>query len=452
MKRKWIFVFLIFFLNSLAFSVNKDFMSLTENLTENVVEFVQTKRIPSLSIVKIKNSTNLSDNSVQKLYQMIVARLENNKKIVFKDSMIGFFNDKGKFNYRVAKTVRYLMEMTLIRNMTKIGVGVSIYSVILDKIVFYKYYEWEPKSGELRYLNIMENKFRDFGFTKIVEINTNRGLLDLITLKMDDKKKHYYFYYYDHIDVFSKENNILKKINVIRLNLKTNNYFNVIEREGRLFVFEFNNMRYLVLGNNFYRKYSVYKYKENKWVFYSNINLIPFEVFESNSEKYFIGGQYEIGKNFFKNKLIMKSLNSLLNNSNEEYYKTIDSFFSISFHKDEKKIKNFYIVNKNYNFIYYGPDFEIYGKDKGRKGYAMSLINNKWIVKTSYTYGNDDKLYFSKVNDSETKIKYSSNIKGNIIFLREGLWNNKSGIWAYIKSSVNNYNVYKLQFWSKNEL
>lgn len=279
-------------------------------------------------------------------------------------------------------------------------------------------------------------------------MDTKKDLLDIITVKNEAKTVLYYFYYFNHIEIFSRMNNVLKKERIIKFDLDKDEYA-VINREGRLFYFKFKGSEFLIIGNNFSKKSFVYKYSAKGWHYFSKIDFIPFKVFKSNGENYFIGGQYAIGKNYYKGRLTMKSLVSIENNSTDEFYKKIKPFYSISFLTENNKIRKIYLLDREYNFIQYGSDFQIKEKDKDKRGYAMSLIANKWIVKSAFTFSNDE-LSFFKINEFETTPKYSEKIHGSVIFLRDGFWNDKQGVWCYIKIAVNNYYTYKLQFWSKN--
>ncbi len=447
MQQKWVIFFLLFILKLSVFSQEKYLEKTVENLSGSVSSFLQDKRNPTLSVVSLKNATNLSDNAVQKIYQLIVFRIESNPKIKFKDSMLSFVDGIGKFKINRNRGLRYLMSLNIIRNKSKIGIGLTLYSVNLDKMVFTKYLEWDAIQGEIKFLNIQENKFNDFGFEKIIEIGSKKGLLDMKTRINEKGDLLYHFYYYDRIQIFKKENNVLQKKNVIELVLDKG-YSPAIEPEGKLFFFNHDGNKFMVLGNNYSSKSSVFSLTDNVWKLYSKIDFIPFEIFKRNGERYFIGGKYEYGKNYFKNKLILKSINGVINNSNDEYFKSIKKFYSISFLKEGDKINSMYTIDTNYNFINYGSNFEVLGDDKGGNGFALSNLDNKWIIKTAFSTGKD-KLRFFKINEIEANPKYEKNVEGEILFVNEGKWNDNVGVWIYLKTKIHSYFNYKLQFWSK---
>ncbi len=450
MIKKWVvlFLILIFYISINVYSQNKDLNFIIEKLSNNVITFLKSNRQPSLSIISLKNSTQLTDDAIQKLYQFIVYRLELSQNIKFKDSMLSFVNGRGKFNLKRTRGIRFLMTLAFIRNKSKIGIGITLYSVNLDKLVFSKYLEWSPPSGEIDFLNIEEKKFADFGFDRIIEIDAKKNLLDLKTI-IKNGENLFYFYYFDHIDIFRKNNSVLTKKSVIKLNLDKNS-LPVIKREGQLLFFNHHEKDYMVIGNNTSENSQIYIYTDNEWKYLMHIDFLPFETFFSNNKMYFIGGRYDLGKNYFENKLIMKSINGTLNNSEQGYYKTINKFYSISFLKEGDKINSMYTVDLNYNFTNYGANFEIKSKDTYKSGYAFALSENIWIIKTAFT-SEKDSLSFYKINEIEKKPKYIKHIKGEILLISNGNWNNKKGIWIYFKKKMNNYFVYKLQFWSKNE-
>jgi hypothetical protein len=450
MIRKFTFIIcFVLVVNYSIYAQNRAFTDVINNISNSINSFLKDSQVATLSVVTLKNTTQLNDNAVQKIYQMIVYRLESNSKIKFKDSMLSFVNGNGNFRLKRNSGVRYLLSVKLIQSKSNIGIGITMYSVILDKTVFTKYLEWKPLPGEIDFLNIKERNFSSYGFDKIVEINAKSGLLDMKTMKSKQGVLLFYFYYYDHIDILVKENNMLKKKNVISLN-DSKKYHPVIYREGRLFFFNYNDNEFMIVGNNFSESSIIFMYKQNKWEKYSSINFIPFETFISNETLYFIGGQYVLGKNFFKDRLVLKNVKTTLEGTKEVFYKTIKPFYSISFLKEGNRIKYMYIVDRKYNFINYGPDFQVLSNDKKKSGFVAFVWNNKWIIKTAFTVG-EDVISFYKVNELENTPKYKKNIKGEVLFISNGKWSDKKGIWLYIKRKVHNYYVYKLQFWSKKD-
>ncbi len=442
-------IYFVLIINYSIFAENRTFTDVINDVSGSISTFLKDSQIATLSIVTLKNTTQLNDNAVQKIYQMIVYRLESNSKIKFKDSMLSFVNGNGNFRLKKNSRVRYLLSVKLIQSKSNIGIGITMYSVILDKTVFTKYLEWKPLSGEIDFLNIKESNFSAYGFDKIVEINAKSGLLDMKTMKSKQGVISFYFYYYDHIDILVKENNMLKKKDVISLSI-SEKYHPVINSEGRLFFFNYNDNPFMIVGNNFSESSIIFKYENNKWEKHSLIGFIPFETFISNETLYFIGGQYVLGKNFFKDRLILKNVKVALEGTKEEFYKTIKPFYSISFLKEGDRIKYMYIVDRNYNFINYGPDFQVLSNDEKKSGFVAFVLDNKWIIKTAFTIG-EDAISFYKVNELENTPKYKKNIKGEVLFINNGKWNNKNGIWLYIKRKAHNYYVYKLQFWSKKD-
>ncbi len=425
---------------------------LIDRLTKSVITFLNEQRVPSVSIIGLRNRTQLSDDAVQKIYQLIVYRLDRDKSIDFKDSMLSFTKGVGRFNRRTHRTVRFLMSVTMIRNRSRIGFGVSIFSVNLDKTVFVKYVESDVTHGEVSFLNIRENRFSEFGFEKIVELDSKKGLLDMRSVVSSAESSAaplYYFYYIDRIQVFQFSSNRLKKIAVIKLNeTDASDFFPAIEVEGRLFFFTFGTDSYMVVSNNTRKNSLVYKNQQGTWESVAKIGFVPFEAFLSNNKHYFIGGQYEPGKNYFKENLVLKSIENTLNGVDEKFYKRIEPFYSISFLKENDRIVSMYTIDRKYQFINYGANFEATESNQSRFGYAFSVLENQWIVRTAYTSASDQ-LKFYKINEIEDKPKYEKPISGEVHFINGGQWNQMKGLWVYVKKRINNYDVYKLQFWSK---
>lgn len=88
MKKALSFFFIVFLFIKIFYANGID--NLNNRVSKGIEDFFIGKYNINISIVKFDNYSGLSNLAAQKYYQLLVSRLESNKKINFIDLMINF--------------------------------------------------------------------------------------------------------------------------------------------------------------------------------------------------------------------------------------------------------------------------------------------------------------------------------------------------------------------------
>src|SRR5512145_748002 len=79
-------------------------------------KFFKDKFDVRVAVVRLENESELSDLAMQKVYQLLVSRLEGEKNIRLADLMVGFANGRGEFNLSQTEDLDFLIDLKLIQN------------------------------------------------------------------------------------------------------------------------------------------------------------------------------------------------------------------------------------------------------------------------------------------------------------------------------------------------
>ena len=88
-------------------------------------DFFKDKTDVRVAVVQFENDSELTDLAMQKIYQMLTARLENDKNIRVSDLLVNFANGRGEFNLSQVNELDYLLDLKLIQNKSKTGLGLT---------------------------------------------------------------------------------------------------------------------------------------------------------------------------------------------------------------------------------------------------------------------------------------------------------------------------------------
>ncbi|MCI0471166.1 MAG: hypothetical protein L0Y73_05870, partial [Candidatus Aminicenantes bacterium] len=230
----------------------------------SMADFFSTQYEVRTAIVKYENLSGFSDTIAQKFYQLLVAKLETRKEIQFNDLMIDFSKSGGTFNLTRTGRLNYLIYIKLIKNRDKLGVGSTIFSKTLDKIVYIKYFEEALSAGEKDLIETIDYGFKTAGFGKAIEIEAEANLLAAATIKDAGGEDRYFFYYPAVIEIYKSEGGNFKKFSTLPLKWERPIY-PAIQPEGILAYFYQGSTLYLTAGNNFSTKSKVFEFKDDRW-------------------------------------------------------------------------------------------------------------------------------------------------------------------------------------------
>jgi len=445
MKKKIFFSIIFLFIVSVFYSQGLD--QLAQKVNKGILDFFQDKYKVRTSIIKFENLSGQTDLMAHKFYQLLVSKLESSKTISFVDLLINFNEKRGQFNLNMVNKFNYWIYLKLIKNRSKIGAGLVIFSRSLDRIVWVKYFETLLSSGEKNILNTTGFGFKSLGFSKEIEIEANINLLDLKTVSDPNGQYSYYFYYPEKIIVYRLNGNLLKKDFSIKLKWGRP-FYPVLEYAGRMLIFQIGNFQYLTVGNNFSPASVVFINQNNQWQEIGRVKFVPLKFIELNKNLYLTGSRYEEGKNHFQNKIILLPFDSGKFDKNQIFEKQIPYFYSLDFSTKDKELMSIHLVDRDYYYRFFAADFEEGTVERVKRGSSLSILDDQWLAVSDYTTL-ADKIYFYKVENGSRSLIYENEIPEEVVFISSGVWKANNGFWIYVKKSLKYGDDFRLQFWRK---
>lgn len=422
---------------------------LAGKVSQNIKDFLTLQSRKTAAIINFENFSGLSDQSALKFYQLLTSRLEVLSQVRFLDLIVNFNNGHGVFNQKIGERIDFPIYMKMIQHQGKIGVGTVIFSTNLDKIVYIKYSEEWLDSGEKEILNTEIYGFGGVGFSKIVEIEADRNLMDLKGAKDSTGGYRYYFYYPEKVDIYGVDTNRLAKL--LSLNLEWGRpYYPAIQPEGRLLVFDFKGIRYLAAGSNFSPASKLFLFENNQWRELGGIPFTPFTLVRLNDVYYLIGAAYEMGRNYFQGDVLLAPFTNSGIVSERRYEKKVHPFYAIDFSANGDLLNSIHMVDMDYHYKFYTADFESFSVDLVKRGSALASLADKWLaVSENIEIADQDKLFFYKIENGSRRLVYEEKISGNVVFISSGVWKREDGFWVYVKRRQRYGDEFKLQFWKK---
>ncbi|MEI6614011.1 MAG: hypothetical protein WCL37_03870 [Chrysiogenales bacterium] len=201
MKKVTLLLLVLFLYPGFRFS-QSNAESLVQEVADHLQVFFKNKTEVRVAVVQFENYSELTDLAMQKIYQLLTARLENDKNIKISDLLLNFANGRGEFNLSKVNGLDYLLYLKFIQNKSKTGLGMTVFSRWQDKLVSIKYIEKNLGKGEMEFLNVKNFAFSELGFYKLTEIETKKNLMDIQSVSSADGQTQYFFYYPDEIVIF----------------------------------------------------------------------------------------------------------------------------------------------------------------------------------------------------------------------------------------------------------
>jgi len=447
MKKKTLFCGLVVFLSGIIFGQGLN--QLAASSAKGIHEFFSRENLVRASIVTFDNFSGLSDMTAHKFYQLLVSKLESDARIRFTDLMINFNQNRGEFNLGSVSGLNYLLYVKLIRNREKLGAGLVVFSKTLDKIVYVQYKEVRLNAGEKQILTIREFGFKSLGFSKVVEMDARQGLLDIKTVQVPSGAYQYFFYYPERIEVFKLDNNQLVKVSSLPLQWGRP-YYPVLEFEGKLSVFKIKEDLFLTAGGNFSPRSQVFRFQNDQWEAFSTVEFVPFRLIQVNQQYYLAGSKYDLGKNYFVNKIFLKAMESSDFKDGKIFEKKIPEFYALDFASDKGALMSIHMIDKEYRYRFFASDFEERTTENNKRGSCLNALGGDWLAISDYSRGTDT-LFFYKIENGSRNLVYQNRISGEIFFISAGRWKSFLGFWILIKRVQKNDTGFYLEFWRKGE-
>jgi len=448
MKKKTLFFFIILLINITLFSKSSIDL-LTEKASNSINEFFKKKYDVNYTIIGLKDYSNIDKEVLSQFYQLLVSKLENIQNTKFYDLLVSIEDNESIFNLKSVelKKINYFLSLKVIRNYNKLGLVISVFSKILDKVVFLDYIEVNYKKEEEDYFKTINYVFKRVGFSRIVELNVKKGLLNVSSFLMPDGVVRYFFLYDKKIDIYQYNKNRLIKIFTLKIKWKRPFYPN-LERIGNIKSFQYKKVFYLILTINSYPYSIVYSFENNEWKLKDYIKFNIIDVVNFRNTIYLIGSNFVFGKNYYNGKIFYLPFKNNHFLKNEILTKNIAPFYSLGIDNNEEYIKSYFVINKDYLLNVLSNNLEIISNSDNKLGAELSVLKGKWLV-TSFYSNIKDKLLFYKIDDSSYVKKYEENLNGIVKFISSGYYKLLKGFWVYLKIEKNNEINYSLQFWSK---
>ncbi|MBU4306846.1 MAG: hypothetical protein L6428_05355 [Candidatus Aminicenantes bacterium] len=401
-----------------------------------------------VAVVRFENDSELNDTAMQKLYQLLISNLENEKNIRISDLLINFANGRGEFNLGRVDDLHYLLDLKLIQNKSKTGLGLTIFSRLQDKIVSVKYFEKALSKGEMDFLNAKNFAFSKLGFSKLLEFESKRNLMDIQSISGSDGREQYFFYYPDEIVIYLASNMRLEKDSQFKLGW-TRPVYPALHYEGKLLLLQTNQGLVLTAGNNFSSYAKVLAFRDSLWQEIQKIDFVPFKYLILNQIPYLVGASYEEGRNYFKDKIYFMPFSDPANRSGI-YEKKAAPAMALDFSVQDGQLQAVHLIDRNYNYHLFSAEFEEQFPAPEKKGASLAALGGEWLAVSDYSRASDQ-LFFYNIQNGGQRPTYSEKITGEIQFISAGVWQNIKGFWTGVRQERDGQERFMVQFWGKRD-
>jgi hypothetical protein len=419
--------------------------SLVQEGADHLQAFFKNKTAARVAVVQFENFSELTDLAMQKIYQLLTARLENDKNIAFSDRLINFANGRGEFNLSQLNGIDYLLYLKFIQDKSKTGLGLAVFSRWQDKLVSIRYFEKDLGAGEMDFLDARNFAFPGMGFSKLTEFEAKKNLLDIQSIGSTDGQTRYFFYYPDEILIYLAREGRLEKISSCKLKW-TRPFYPVLNYQGKLLLFTFKQDLVLTAGGNFSPYAQVLTFSNNQWLETAKIGFVPFKQLTFNQNPYLVGARYDEGKNYFIGKIyFMPFTDPTVSSGILE--KEAMAAYAIDFSIREGQLQGVHLIDRNYNYHLLTGDLAEKNPETDRKGASLAASDGEWLAVSDYSR-QTDQIFFYDIKAGGQRPVYTAKVPGEIQFISAGTWQTVKGFWVCVRSAEDDGRSL-LQFWGK---
>jgi hypothetical protein len=420
--------------------------ALVQESADHLQAFFKTKTAARVAIVQFENFSKLTDLAMQKIYQLLTARLENEKNIKFSDLLTSFANGRGEFNLSKVNELDYLLYLKFIQDKSKTGIGVAIFSRWQDKLVSTEYFEKNLSKDEMEFLDSRNFAFPEMGFAKLTEFESKKNLMDVQSISGADGQTRYFFYYPDEIIIYLAKEERLEKNSSFKLKW-TRPFYPVLSYQGKLLLFTFKQDLILTAGGNFSSYAQVLTFSNNQWLETAKIGFLPFKQLLFNQNPYLVGARYDEGKNYFKDKIYFMPFTDPAVNSGIFEKKALPAY-AIDFSIQEGQLQGIHLIDRNYNYHLLTGDLAEKTPEPAKKGASLAASEGDWLAVSDYSK-QTDQIFFYDIKAGGQRPVYTGKISGEIQFITAGVWQTVKGFWVCVQSPQDDDGRSVLQFWGK---
>ncbi len=409
-------------------------------------EFFKNMPDARVAVVRFENQSELSDLAMQKIYQMLVSRLESEKKIRFSDLLLGFNGGRGDFNLGQPGLLDYLIELKLIQNKSKAGLGLTVFSRLQDRVAAIKYFEKTLSQGEMDLLNTRSHAFSGLGFSLLLEFESRMGLMDIQSIVAAGGQEQYFFYYPEEIIIYNALESRLEKQSQLKLEWNRP-LFPVLHPEGKLLLFRQGEELLLTAGSNFSPTALVLAFREGQWRESRKVEFVPFRFVTLNQNSYLVGARYEEGRNFFKDRVYFMSFNDPAGPQSIYEKKTCPAL-SLDFSTQNGQLQAVHVIDRGYAYRMYNVEFDEKTPLPEKKGASLAASGDEWLAVSDFSR-DADQLFFYDIRDGGLRPVYTGKVSGEVQFIAAGSWQGTKGFWAGVRQGTKSMGRFMVQFWGK---
>ena len=410
--------------------------------------FFKNRFAVRVAVVRFENDSELTDTAMQKIYQMLVSRLESEKNILVSDLLVNFANGRGEFNLGRVDELHYLLDLKLIQNKSRTGLGLSIFSRLQDKIVAIRYFEKALSQGEMEFLNTRNFAFSELGFSKLLEFESKKNLMDIQSSAGSEGQDRYFFYYPDEIIIYLVREMRLEKDSQVKLEW-TRPVYPVLHYEGKHLLLPTKQGLVLTAGNNFSPAAKVLAFRDSQWQEIEKIDFVPCKYLILNQNPYLVGARYEEGRNYFKDKIYFMPFSDPADRSGI-YEKKATQAMALDFSVKEGQLQAVHIIDRSYNYHLFTSEFEEKLPAPEKKGASLAALGGEWLAVSDYTR-TSDQLFFYDIQNGGQRPVYTARISGEIQFISAGVWQKTRGFWTGVRQVQDGQERFVVQFWGKRD-
>jgi len=448
MKFRWVCLLLPALVPLLVWSQGTQ--SLVDKTAAAVAEVMANRYNPRVTVVSFENHTELSDLAAQKFYQLMVSRLESppRRDFIFFDRMLAFNNGSGRFNSQRLDDINFLIALKLIRSGARIGVGITVFSRRLDRMVAVKYVSESIPAAELRLLELHERAFATSGFAMAARMESDRNLMDVCSHAEPDGSERHYFFLPDKVEVFEWRSR--RMLRLLTLPLEWSRPTTPARHvEGHILVFHNNAGTWLTAGTNTSARCLVFLRRDGRWEEQEALDFVPIRHLVINDNFYLAGMRYAGGLNYFRGGLILMPLTGGRPDRSRVYEKPLPDAYAIDFSAREGRLAALHLVDREYRYRVFTTDFESSTADERLRGAALAALGTDWVAVSDYSRGKD-RVFFFKSGDGGLREAYEGEFTHQEIrFISPGKWEGKTGFWICLAGTGNTDAKTELQFWRK---
>jgi hypothetical protein len=421
--------------------------ALVEEAAAYLAAFFQGKGDVCVAIVALDDRAGLGDSGLQKLYQMLAARLEANPAIRFADLLVAVADGRADFNLDRARELDFLVELRLLRGLDKVGLGLAVFSRLQDRVVALKYLERAIPAGERDLLRTRSFAFAAMGFAKLLEFEARAGLLDIRSLAAADGAMQYYFYYPDEIVIYQAREAGLEKR--FQFKLKWGRpYFPTRHPEGRLLLFRSGSDLVLTAGGNFSPYSQVLTFRDNAWQEAGRVDFVPFRFVSLNHTPYLVGARWEEGRNFLKERIFFQPYDPAAAAGAGLMQKQVCAAMALDIAAADGQLQAVHAIDRDYSYRMYGADLVERTPLPGKKGGSLAALGGQWLALSDFSRS-ADRLFFCDIRDGGLRPVYETAVAGEVRFLADGTWHDAPGFWAGVEQDDGDGSRLLVQFWGK---